>query len=68
MVRDLGVSGFFLSCGVGSRGLDLKFTMDGSLLVIRREAREGVLGVLVLSLLLLLPLVGADVDAAPSAD
>ena len=63
MVRDFGVSGFFLSCGVGSRGLDLKFTMDGSLLVIRREAREGVLGVLLSSLLLLLPLVGADVDA-----
>ena len=62
VVRDFGVSGFFLSCGVGSRGLDLKFTMDGSLLVIRREAREGVLGVLLLSLLLL-PLVGADVDA-----
>lgn len=49
--------------------MDLKFTMDGSLLVIRREAREGVLGVL-LSELLLLPLVGAVVDAAaaPSAD
>jgi hypothetical protein len=67
VVRDFGVSGFFLSCGVGSRGLDLKFTMDGSLLVIRREAREGVLGVLLLSLLLL-PLAGAAVDAAASDD
>lgn len=28
--------------GVGSRGLDLKFTIVGSLLVTRRERREGV--------------------------
>lgn len=40
--RDLGVSGLFLIWGVRFTGLDLKFTLVGSLWVTRRDRREGV--------------------------
>lgn len=56
--------------GVGSRGLDLKFTSVGSLWVTRRERRKGVFSgwaeepLLLLLLLLLSPLPGVVVNPA----
>ena len=50
-------------CGVGSRGLDLKFTWVGSLLVTRRERLEGVFSGCWLPLVVVAPPPLVDVGA-----